>query len=910
MAYSVRLRSIYLRNFIGIQTGLGRKELEVNFKKFKDKNIVLIIGDNATGKSTFMSVLHCLPGTTDGRNKFILEGKEGIKKTVYDRSDGCRFECKIIYSPSKTGHNTKGFVTKIEPNGEETELNENGNITSYKEVVQEELGISDAILKLANQNDVCKGHVDMTSTERKLNMSTFLPDDIYSGYYAIVDKQYKELKMRINLLVESIGKMHDEETLNRELKIVTEKINKLVAKRDKCMQKISEYRTRIQVIKETGIEDKNKELMKAIRKNYDDIQKIQDKIESIFDDYNLSKFLTRDSTAEKINTLIAELGEQGKGYEVQLMSLNNSVTELRLRRNLLTQQIESKKNSIADLETSHSLGELIEIRKSYQRQIKSLRESMQDIDPGLTKENLLLGYEIVKNVRTFVDSFGGYYYDLVMVVCNDEYRDYKHDELLVKRRELMDERSDIYSKLATIDSDTDSDNILGKRPENCTIDSCPFIATAFRLKKFQEKIPEYTSRLDEIEKALVQIEDKISKAEQIEEIKNRLGQLMQYINTNISVIKKLPYHEKYSTLEAIKKAISKNGSNLDNCDDFDEFIAILESKEELATLENIELPKVNHEIELLETKGKFIETTKEDLLRLSEEKDLVSSNIESKESEIESISDRIDFVKGIIDALGDFYSKRSEYDSLYDQIVKQDEELKAISSQMEDMREFLELISEKEEKLKEIDDELDPLTRTRELYKMELLKIKDNKVELASVEADMFNCEIVRAALSVKDDGSPVGALEFFMDSVRTNANTLLSSAFNGNLYLEEFVINSKDFIIPYKKNGDRGLDVSYSSSSERSFISLCLTLAIIEEIVNSYTIVCLDEVDRGFAHQAKSKFIQILATQIRRSGIEQLFMISHNYEFYSGYDVGVIAFPGANINGDDSDVIYIERLE
>ena len=58
----------------------------------------------------------------------------------------------------KTGHSSKGFISKT--TGDDIiELNSNGNITSYKDILIEELGLTTAILKLASQNDITKGYI-------------------------------------------------------------------------------------------------------------------------------------------------------------------------------------------------------------------------------------------------------------------------------------------------------------------------------------------------------------------------------------------------------------------------------------------------------------------------------------------------------------------------------------------------------------------------------------------------------------------------------------------------------------------------------------------------------------------------------------------------------------------------------
>ena len=122
MNHSFKIKKITLKNFIGIRNGLGRDELTIDFKKIANKEIIVILGENGTGKSTLASVLHALPGSTDRRNRIIIEEKEGLKKISYERDDGVEYHCKIVYTPSKTGHNTKGYMKKISIDGEEASV--------------------------------------------------------------------------------------------------------------------------------------------------------------------------------------------------------------------------------------------------------------------------------------------------------------------------------------------------------------------------------------------------------------------------------------------------------------------------------------------------------------------------------------------------------------------------------------------------------------------------------------------------------------------------------------------------------------------------------------------------------------------------------------------------------------------
>lgn len=911
MSLSIKIDRIKLINFIGIYNGLGKKELDIDLSSLTDKDIIIILGENGTGKSTLASVLHPLPGTTDKRNKFIREGKEGVKTVYYKRSDGVEYECKIIYSPTKTGHACKGFILKTRDDDEKVELNPNGNITSYKEILFEELGVSDAILKLANQNDVCKGHVDMTSTERKVNMSSFLPEDIYSHYFAVVDKIYKEMKTRINVLVEALGKMNDEDVLKKELEEVTGKINNLVEKRDKTIGKIKEFETRIDILEKDGdLEKKESKLYKEIRSFDKELEKIRDTMSGIYNNH-LSNILDLDDGSKKITKLIEEFKKQINSDMMTLSILSNTIDNLKSHRNSLYDDIDSKKNILKDVSSNKSVNELKNILKEYKSRYDELDKLLSKLNTSLTKEDLINGYDIIYAIISNIDRIRENDYDIVeKAVKKFDDRKKFSDELTTlyeKRNKLRSAKDLIINQIASLNENSELKDILDKRPKDCQINDCPFIQNAQKWTLIEEKINEFSAKADEVDERLSKLNEEILTLEQLVAIFNIIENGWNYINSNMITIKKLPYNELYSTIEAYLEAIMKP-KKMDDADDFDTFIEILEYRDEYNDLQYKKIPSIETEIKILETQGKLIGNAKYELDKLELEYDKIVLDIDEANENYKKLDEQLKFREELVSYLETFYEKKIDYDELYKNMESSCDELKKLESSLEEIQKYKEKLKEKKAKLREIDAELNPLTRKRELYKTEQLKILDHKQELASIEEDMYKCEIIRDSLSIKGDGIPVDALEYFMDTVRQNANTLLSSTFDGSLYLEEFEINSKDFIIPYKKNGDRGMDVSFASSSERSFISLCLTLAIIEEIVSTYGIIILDEIDRGFSDNNKYKFINILGTQIKRVGISQTFMITHNREYYDGYNLGYILFPGhslTNVNSNDVIKVY-----
>ena len=93
-------------NVIGFMSGLGRKSFDLDLSKDDDKSIFVVIGNNASGKSTFLSLIHPTHTPSDGRTKFIIPGKEGSLIRTYRGDDGTILISKCIYTPKsdESGH--------------------------------------------------------------------------------------------------------------------------------------------------------------------------------------------------------------------------------------------------------------------------------------------------------------------------------------------------------------------------------------------------------------------------------------------------------------------------------------------------------------------------------------------------------------------------------------------------------------------------------------------------------------------------------------------------------------------------------------------------------------------------------------------------------------------------------------
>ena len=102
----MKITYLRLKNYAGILAGMKKKDVEFSFKEAKNK-IILLIGENASGKTTILSTLHpfAYPGSMDIRSgsSLIVSGEQGLKEIHYEK-DEKEIKIKHVYTPTSTGH--------------------------------------------------------------------------------------------------------------------------------------------------------------------------------------------------------------------------------------------------------------------------------------------------------------------------------------------------------------------------------------------------------------------------------------------------------------------------------------------------------------------------------------------------------------------------------------------------------------------------------------------------------------------------------------------------------------------------------------------------------------------------------------------------------------------------------------
>lgn len=844
----MKILKLILENFSSIKVGMNINKLELDFTKNKNK-ICLLTGPNGCGKTSVISMLQPFSdiGNLDVRssNGLIIKDKTGYKEIVIRNNDKL-YTIKHLYTPHKDkNHSVKSYIMK-----DDVELNPNGNVTSFKEIIKTELFIEPDYLKLIRLGSNVTSLIGMTPTERKTFMTKLMDDiGVFLEYYKSVNAKLRQLDGMLSMTTNKLNKLgvSDVKKLKKEIKQSEHELNILTAESKKINGELEVCKSKIS---ELGDMKSNREKYNEV---YNEFKKINKKIEKNGKFKELAYYknelvLLNDKKAniknelDKINVLITSSVSQ-------IDMLESTIHEYRV-------QIE-KSNKVDD-----EINRMKDVLSSLNKKKSESEMFLKDFDSHVSKNDIESLILFLKSSQDMISSLYEIGHEQVKTVT----------KLMIKNKNVDDY---IEAKCEEL-KDTDI-----KIPDNIR-------ETILNIRKSYEKSPSTETCNDCSFKTLY----------------NQLNSIIDVKDKN----KDLFFYKDMSSIYAGLKSI------LCGFDEYHKIIELLPTKirnsldyyvvlKRIHDFDNIyDRVEFNNLLSLITEYDNYLSVCKK-ITDISERLSRLDTGNSTANTET-ALYKMLDKVNGLRDDVAKLRTKKTLLDDELDMTITKIYDVEDNIHIVEKRGE----ITEKYEHYKNIIEKHDLLYNNMHVIDGRLVKAEKDialhntilndktkkyneyivyQKDIEIMKRHYDKMIIIRDALSSKQ-GIPIQFIGNYLRNIEALTNDLLNIVYDGKISIDNFELSSTNFSIPYFNNGVRIPDVKYASQGELSFLSIALSFALSNQSLKHYNIMLLDEIDGPLDVDNRWKFIKILEKQIESINCEQCFLITHNNNF-ENYPVDVL---------------------
>src|SRR5699024_7206418 len=205
-----------------------------------------------------------------------------------------------------------------------------------------------------------------------------------------------------------------------------------------------------------------------------------------------------------------------------------------------------------------------------------------------------------------------------------------------------------------------------------------------------------------------------------------------------------------------------------------------------------------------------------------------------------------------------------------------------IDKDLSKLSNLYELNQKADNKIQSIKDNLTMKKNDLESTKEKYFAVNSIITKIDEIESVLWKYNMVVDSLNPKKDSIPLIFITNYLKDIAVSTNELLSVAYN-NSFKIDFDLTDKDFFINvYKGNGTELKDIKEASQGETALTNISLSLSLLNKVSQDYNILYLDEMDSTLDSNNRRRFVDVIDRQIELMGLEQVFLISHNDEFYS----------------------------
>lgn len=871
------IRNLILENFQFVNRVYHTKRMVLDMSN-RTSNICIIAGPNGSGKTFLLSSLTPFAnlGGVDVRDDSspIEKGSNGFKSIEICNGNNI-YSIQHYYTPSKTTHSVKSFIQK---NGKE--MNPNGNVTSFKSYIADELGITPNYMKLLRLGGNVKSLISAKATERKEIITEMLNNmndtlDQILVYNKRSGDSLKAVKQTMASLSSQIDRLHVSSIEGLENAI------------DDLKEKEAGYNRRLSEIK------KEKGALEYIMSSVGDIDDLR---ESYKETKKQCANIDKGMKTIPNDITLAEIEEDLKNLEGTRVS-SERIKEMRItRRSNEMQSLDdalSQKEELSQIlkrmnETDTEVKELIKLRTDLANKCAKEAFEYTDFKPRISVDEVKSIISLFAGLQSKLDvvyGFGEKPMKKVMELMKQSInvRDYIETHIIsyhISEAE-REHSSTIIRELTSI--------IDMAKPLQCAFSDCPG-------KLLYDHIKEIANRKTEV------ITEDGEFLNYMRHIYTVIDDVITTIIDNDELLKKLPlkiYAEfkNSSIVSRIEKRESIYDISLLN-----EFLTYL-TNYEIYIKDIEELKRLKIEIDDKSKVNEFAYFTKQ--------METLEKSIEEHKMNINEIDYLIESSDANIEACKNSIEERERWKD----VLLHKEEL---TNKLNDLEDKLNRYTNAEDRLNHVINEAEKDCNrliqecTQSLYAFEYRKRSylDLTEQLEKQQQLFDTINIIKKATSTKE-GIPMYIMKVYLQRIKNKVNELLENGYS-ELKVADFVLSADEFRIPYTVRDEYLVDdVNYASQGEQTFLGTALAIAIssmrysLKKHKNSgYNVYYLDEVDGPLDVEKSSKWIEFLESIFQTADVEQAFVITHK-NMFSSYLVDLIVTDESFFSTGDMNDLY-----
>ena len=870
----MRYKWIELYNYAGIYNGMGLTQIKIDFTQCKT-NKIIIKGSNGSGKSTLIKAINL---NHDSNDNFIPTCE--ARKNICITDKGIDYIIRYIHPVTSNGRGTtKGYISKM-INGQLTELNPNGNITSCENIIYEEFGLDSNFMALSSLSSENRGLVDSKPAERKKLINSIISTlDVYNNIYKNLNKKAAVYSKLISGLVTRIDYLGNEAQLNAKLNNIEGRLNVLEGEKTTTIEAIASVRLRISEYANILKENNYDAIVSELKDISLHVKTLKSKILKKASSYGINNL-------DSIEHFYNHIDKRISAEEVAIQYTKDIISRLLSERELEFRDLQAKKEKLHSLESEYNYLDLKKAINKIKRTISEYDKTFSAA--GITDADLLTKAEF----DIAINSLG-----ILRDMANDIMVNYSPDTIgyairnldvlgdklsgLTESQNILNiyrsEFAKVEAEIGIYRSKASLISELDNRPDNCTIDTCPYIKVALEASKQYpiERLEELYTDARHLKELISIEEDKYNKSLKYKDIVEKIKTLKRELSIRMPAISKLPmrYDFESTFLERV--------ANLDSFNDIDKIYMYIDCGNMLEEYKvaKMQLAEYKTEYAIYEAKNDVFEAILKNITELTEKTDNAMRRIDTLNNEVQESQKKVEDLKQAKKAVGDLLIKLK--DDLKPSEVREAELIK-IKETLDINSTEINILQKQMDQLNTnfgaVNSDINTLTEERDKVKHSLIQLAEYKEDLECYNQAYSKINKIKY-YSSPSTGIQTLFMQLYMNKIISTANNLLNMLFEGEFVLQPFIINESEFKIPCLGHGLIHDDISSMSTAQKCMISMILSFSILHQSSTRYNVISLDELDGGLDTMNRGFFIELLDRLMGMLQCEQCFIISHNNE-------------------------------